>query len=267
MKFSNNHIDINRFLQLSKILSFTYNLIVIGNCVLISEFINIVNETSTCILATMMIIVHRMEIKKLSFILQSVLDDWENMMNKKSCVIMKRIAYYAKTAFLVQICSYCSVLVQHFFIKPLLIIWNTDKDYKKIKKNFRVMPLEPACWTRKNISFNFYIISYVYQLIKVILIAMAAVSCFNFFCGIAMHLYGQYMILFNHLKSINDINDKLKRKKFLYKFIKRHNHLLKVSKYFEEIYNIIIFVDVGNMISLTCISGFIIFLLYFYTYN
>ncbi|XP_044020794.1 uncharacterized protein LOC122860844 [Aphidius gifuensis] len=202
-----------------------------------------------------MLIIHRMEIKKISFILQSVIDDWENMINKKSCIIMKEIAHYEKTAYLIQIVSFCVLIIQHIFIKPLLIIWNTDKDYNEIKQNFRVMPTEPACWTPKNMSFIFYIIYYVYQSFQIILVAIIFVSCFNFFCGIAMHLYGQYMILFNHLISINNINNKLKQKKFIYKFLKRHNYLLKVSKYFEEIYNLIIFVDVGNMILVTCISG------------
>ncbi|KAF7997161.1 hypothetical protein HCN44_005438 [Aphidius gifuensis] len=242
-------------IMISEIWSFTYKLIIMGNCGSILDIVDIVNVTSCCFLAILMIIVHRMEMKKISFILKSVINDWENMMNKKSCVIMKKIAYYTKTAFVIQIVSYCLVLIQHIFIEPLIIMWNSDKDYNEIKQNFRVMPTEPACWAPKNESFNFYIIYYIYQSIQLILVATVVLSYFNFFCGIAMHLYGQYMILFNHLKSINNINNKSKQRKFIYKFLKRHNHLLKVSKYFEEIYNLIIFVDVGNMILIICISG------------
>lgn len=212
-------------------------------------------------------IIQRMEKRKISSILLSMINDWEITVNEESRVIMKKIAYYGKIAFLIQISSAYVAIIQITLIKLFIMIWNKYENYEDIKQNFRVMPIQPDCWVQKNISFNFYIVSYVFQTIQVIFTTSVTIPCFFFFCNIAIHLYGQYIVLVDHLKlfkNINNINTELKQKKIIIKFVKRHNDLLKLSKYFEEIYNIIILVDVGTIILLTCIPGFVIFFALFF---
>lgn len=233
-------------------LSLIYLLLKNGNCGEITEFVDALSLIICGLTTAFKIIVPRINHKKVSIIIESAVDDWETIVDEKSRLTMLHYANIGRIVFIIQMSGAYAVGFPLIVLKlPFVtnLIWDNQAN-----KTIRV-PIGPTCWIPINMSTFLYFFYFTLQSIQLFIVCSAYIGSDVFFFGIAINVYSQLKLLNNSLKKFHGNRKILRDKKFLNDFIERHDHLLKLVKYFEDIYNSVILAQVGTDVLLTCISG------------
>lgn len=242
-------------------LSLIYMLIMKGNCGSLSDLTDVLIVIICSIASIFKVLLPRINKKKMIIVINSTIDDWEKITDKKSRRKMEYFSKIGRILSIILVSSTYTCIFQLIFFGPLfsaLEFYKANNSYNNYKnETFRVIPVGPNCWISDqstSISFFNYAIIYICQSIQSLLLSNFT-TCDIFFFDLSYHMCGQLIILQDSIGKINNTENKFEQKKIISQFIKRHNHLLKMINYFEDTYNILILVEVASIVLLTTISG------------
>ncbi|XP_044019162.1 putative odorant receptor 92a [Aphidius gifuensis] len=171
-------------------------------------------------------------------ILNFLIDDWSyiNNHNNKSRKIMFKYAKIGRAVLIIQL------LGAYFTFIPLIgrSIRQSNDGHNNDTITARKVPFIPECWIPVTMPLNLYVGFYIIFCIALFTMCTSFVGSDALFFTIALHICGQFQILYNSMENI------------------RHNQLLVMLKNFEEICNKIIFFAVLGNVFLSCTTGFIL---------
>lgn len=199
--------------------------------------------------------------KNMYGIVNSTVKDWAEIFDQKSRSIMLRYAYISRTVAIIAIIGLYLVTIHLILTRLRITTYFWDKQSNSSVHQVHGVPLWPTCWIPTDISMYQYTVYFILQSIALIVINTSYCVYDVLLLGIAMHLCGQFCVLYKNLDNVQKIIDSTHSRYQVNKFIKRHNHLLKLAYNFEETYRFIILTDIGTAVLFICISGKILILL------
>nr|AZQ24922.1 odorant receptor [Aphidius gifuensis] len=257
-KSSKIKIGILNITQMFIVIFFIKNLIVSGNCGSGEELV----DALTFILVSLLAILKNSLpwFQKIFYtdILNFLIDDWFYFYNisNKSHDIMLKYAKIGRIVLLIQVLGTYGAMIPVIMRYPSTIqVLNEYNNDTILARNF---PLGPPCWISMTMSWNLYIGFYVIFYIDLCILVTSFVASDVFLFTIAMHICGQFQILYNSMDNINNYKNYQQQRFIVKNFVIRHNQLLIMLKNFEKICNKIIFCEVMGNTFLICISGFIV---------
>lgn len=243
-------------------------LLIKGNCGAITEFVDALSLIICGLTTIIKVIIPRINYEKMSVIIKSAVDDWQKVDHyDKSCLkTMRYFSNIGRVVFIIQMSGAYIVGFPLIVMKlPFIVNYfnlNNDESLLLINKTILIasgnvvqVPIGPSCWIPTNMSSNIYFLYFILQSIQLFIVCSAYIGGDTYFFGIGLHIWGQLKILNHSLEKFDKADTVSKEKILLDKFIKRHDHLLKLINYFEDIYHFIILAQVGTDVLLTCISG------------
>nr|AZQ24901.1 odorant receptor [Aphidius gifuensis] len=257
--------------QLWMSMSLIVLLLIKGNCGAITEFVDALSLIICGLTSVIKVVIPRINYKKMSAIIQSAVNDWQKIdhHDKSHFKTMQYFSNIGRVVFIIQMSGAYIVGFPLIVMKlPFVVNYfhlNKDESLLLINKtilttssNVGQVPIGPTCWIPTNMSPSIYFLYFISQSIQLFIVCSAYIGSDTYFFGIGLHIWGQLRILNNSLDKFNKADTVSKEKILLRKFIKRHDHLLKLIKYFEDIYSYIILAQVGTDVLLTCISGIVL---------
>nr|QNL15030.1 olfactory receptor 86 [Aulacocentrum confusum] len=233
-------------------ISLIQQLLIKGNCGPITDIVDVLSLIVCGFLTAMKVIILRIYHSNMKVIINSAIEDWATIKDDRCVNIMIRYAYSGRVIFIIQmIGAYAAGFPLIFSRLPFMsALWNE-------KKNITVysVPIGPSCWILGEIDPSKYIAYFAFQSIQLFIVCTGYIGIDTYFFGIAMHVCGQYELLYNEFQRFYDTQNPLHQKVKLSKFINRHKHLLNVANHFEQSFNLIILAQVAADTLLTSISG------------
>ncbi|KAH0557935.1 hypothetical protein KQX54_013072 [Cotesia glomerata] len=228
-----------------------------GNCGAVTELVDVISLIACGFVTVVKVIVPRVYHTEMNVIVNSAINDWKTVNNKRYRLIMLKYAYIGRVVFIVQmIGAYAAGFPLIISKLPfIMVLWSNDRNDSA---SMHTVPIGPSCWVSSDISMFHYIFYYIFQSIQLLVVCTAYIGADTYFFGIAMHVCGQFALLSHSLDNIYSNGDIVIQKHELSLFIKRHKHLLLLANNFEETYNLIILSQVAIDTLLICISGIVL---------
>nr|QNL15002.1 olfactory receptor 58 [Aulacocentrum confusum] len=233
-------------------------LIIYENCGTVIEIVDILTIIISALIVIIKVVQHYIYKNTLNIMIRSSASDWTVVNNCESRHIMLRYANIGRIFFIVQtVFAYTAGFQIIVGQLPFLSVFSS----KQISVNESVwnFPVGLKCWIPVDKSAWSYGASYLIQSIQVIIISGGSSGCDAIFFGIAMHICGQYELLHQSLGELYGSGTiRVPSKSIVREFVKRHEHLLTLSDYFEMVYNPVILAIVVSNAVLLCITGLVL---------
>ncbi|KAK0164888.1 hypothetical protein PV328_003455 [Microctonus aethiopoides] len=252
--FSYIRVAFIAIIQLWMSIDLTQQLLIKGNCGDVTELVDVLSLITCGILTATKVIILKIYEHNVYVIVNSAVEDWTKVMDKKSRRIMFKYAKIGRTVFIIQmIGAYAAGFPLIFARLPFITaLWDDRTNTNMI---IRQVPIGPSCWISPDLSAYNYAICYIVQSIQLFIVCTGYIGSDTYFFGIAMHVCGQFELLHMRIENLDKIKDNVSQRREIIKFSKRHKHLLTLADNFEQTFNIIILAQVGADTILICISG------------
>nr|WHS04426.1 odorant receptor 23 [Psyttalia incisi] len=192
--------------------------------------------------------------KRISSIINSAVHDWSHVEDMKSWNIMRRYADLGRLVFVVQMFGAYMTIIP-------LILTRLPKSHLQIEGLdnssifLRNIPIGPKCWVSLEMSVSSYYVYYIFICVHLFLVATAYLGGDVFAFGLAMHLCGQFELLYKSLEVLDGTENVSTQRERVIRFSKRHNHLLTLTNDFEAVFHILILFELGANTFIISISG------------
>lgn len=228
-------------------------LLVKGNCGKITDIVDVLSVITCGILTVMKVTIPRIYQYNMRLIVNSAIEDWSKVNDKKLRKIMLRYAYMGRIVFIIQmIGAYTTAIPLIFSRLPFITaLWTDQND----NATFNQVPIGPSCWVSSDITTYNYVAYYIFQSVQLFIVCTGYIGSDTYFFGFGMHICGQTQLLYVSLEHLYSRGNSIKQKQKLNQFVKRHKHLLMLANYFEQTYKTIILAQVIADTLLACISG------------
>ncbi|KAF7997269.1 hypothetical protein HCN44_005546 [Aphidius gifuensis] len=183
------------------------------------------------------------------------MNDWY-CVNDKSRKIMLKYAKIGRIVLIIQFIGAYGSLIPMISRYPSIVV--EANGYNNDTILLRSIPLGPRCWIPMTLSWYLYVGYYFLLCIDLLILSTAFVGSDIFVFTIAMHICGQFKILYNSIENINYHKNRKQQCLIIENFVIRHNELIEILEQFEEACNVIIFFEVFANIFVICITGFIL---------
>ncbi|KAK0081045.1 hypothetical protein PV325_012901 [Microctonus aethiopoides] len=255
--FSYIRVAFIAIIQLWMSIDLTQQLLIKGNCGDVTELVDVLSLITCGILTATKVIILKIYEHNVYVIVNSAVEDWTKVMDKKSRRIMFKYAKIGRTVFIIQmIGAYAAGFPLIFARLPFITaLWDDRTNTNMI---IRQVPIGPSCWISPDLSAYNYAICYIVQSIQLFIVCTGYIGSDTYFFGIAMHVCGQFELLHMRIENLDKIKDNVSQRREIIKFSKRHKHLLTLADNFEQTFNIIILAQVGADTILICISGIVL---------
>ncbi|THK33096.1 odorant receptor 47b-like [Diachasma alloeum] len=254
--FSTLRILIVISIQIILVAIFVQNWIVKGNCGTITELVDAVSLITTSLMAVIKILLPSIHRNRVSSIVNSALQDWSDVEDKKSWEIMRRYAYIGRLVFIVQMFGAYMTIIPLILMSLPKFVEVEHLDNKSVF--LRNIPIGPKCWVSLEISALTYFLYYIFVCLHLFILATAYLGGDVFAFGLAMHLCGQFQLLYRSLDELDgDETESIQRARVA-RFSKRHNQLLKLADDFEAAFHMLIFFELGANTFIISISEIIL---------
>ncbi|KAK0182969.1 hypothetical protein PV327_001048 [Microctonus hyperodae] len=246
-------------LQIMVVAIYIIGLLSKGNCGAIIDFVDAISIISVSILSVLKFIPLHLNQRSMFLIVSSAIEDWKNIEGKKLRAIMLKYAYKGRLVFIAQMCgAYVTLIPLIFENLPNPGVITHDKSVNNMISTFRNIPIGPNCWFPSSTFGNIYLAVYFLITLHLIVFCTGYIGIDVYVFGIAMHICGQFELLYHKLMSFDgDENYHDLRKKILL-ITKRHCHLLMLANEFEKTLNLIILLQVAVNGFIICLSGILL---------
>ncbi|KAF7997270.1 hypothetical protein HCN44_005547 [Aphidius gifuensis] len=245
----------NDTILISCAIVFIKNFIVYGNCGSSEELVDALTLMSGSFLAILKNTLPWFQKNLYNDILDFLIDDWSdiNNNNNKSRKIMFKYAKISRIVLFIQLLgaygSLISLIAHYPSTNQIMNEYNNDSIF------VRNIPYGPRCWISLTMPWNLYVGFYIILCVDLFFLTTSFIGSDVFLFTIAIHVCGQFEILYNSMENINYYKNYQQQHLFMKNFVIRHNQLLVMLENFEEICNKIIFFEVMGNTFLICISG------------
>nr|QNL14962.1 olfactory receptor 18 [Aulacocentrum confusum] len=240
------------FMLVSLCIDLVRQLLVRGNCGITPiEIVDIVTIIVSGFILSVRVIMPYIHQSDMYEIIKSAVEDWSKVGERESRRIMLQHAFIGRVFFIIQTSSLYAAAAQVVVNRlPFLVaFWNQQAG---INGSIYGYPIGPKCWLSDDISMGYYTAAYIFQSAQVIVLCATSCGCDTVLFGIAMHICGQYELLYRSMENIYMTDYIREHKRSLHTFIKRHEHLLVMATHFEDTYTVMILCSVmANAILLT----------------
>nr|AID59305.1 odorant receptor 7 [Macrocentrus cingulum] len=190
------------------------------------------------------------------FIVHSAVNDWASVGHGKHREIMIRYAYIGRIVFMVQMIGAYMTIIPLIFgnlpsINPVL---NGANDNTTIV--YRNIPIGPNCWVSAHLSTNVYLAYYFLITLHLIILCTAYIGGDVYIFGIAMHVCGQFQLLYDNMEKLNANDIYFVQRINLSRLCQRHNHLVKLTNEFERTFNFVLLIQLLRVPSLLAFQVF-----------
>ncbi|XP_063992605.1 uncharacterized protein LOC135170571 [Diachasmimorpha longicaudata] len=239
-------------IEFSAGISLLERLFVHGNCGLMSHFIETLTGLTIFMVTALKILLPWLERDRMCYIIQSAMEDWSDVCDAKSRRIMNQYASLGRLAYTIQF-SAALVIVLEMTLSRLPNYITEIGDNSSLPA--RTLILGPSCWIPVTMSTSFYLLHYHVVLLGLWSAALIYTGCDAFMFSAALHICGQLEILSGNIERLNYEREYSSQKMRIKEFSKRHDKLLRLSNYLNEVVNLIIFSELLSNGFLICISG------------
>nr|AQN78415.1 olfactory receptor 13 [Meteorus pulchricornis] len=237
------------------VIIFIKDLVTKGNCGAITDLVDAWSLIATSILSVMKLILSRINHKSMHLIVNSAIEDWNNVDTAKTRGTMMKYAYIGRLVFIVQMSGAYTTVIPLIFKSPPNFDTGNYHENVNITLPFRNIPIGPNCWLPLSISENIYLLYYLLVTLHLIILCTAYIGGDVYIFGIAMHVCGQFQLLYDSFEKLDgSLNDFVLRNK-IHQLIQRHCHLLMLANEFENAFNLVILVQVAANTFIIGISG------------
>ncbi|KAG5343729.1 OR2A protein, partial [Acromyrmex charruanus] len=208
------------------------------SCDAVRDGLDILRLIESCMHAWSNIVFPRIYMKKIAINLNSAIDDWSSSsMKKESRMVMMGYARAGRLIALTHLIAGATAGALWF-----ISVFLSNKQEAAIIDNDTVATWNfviPSTCLYKGVSYSTYKILFIMQVIQGSLILISECACDSFFFGITMHLCGQLELLGIQFTKINKIHyDKKRHRNVLGPLVKRHCHLIALTRNIEDAFNI-----------------------------
>ncbi|XP_034952211.1 uncharacterized protein [Chelonus insularis] len=135
-------------------------------------------------------------------ILSSAIEEWQFVKNYAAFKIMKKNATLGRRVCILQMASaYLTVVLIALGSLPVLISpMNHTISENVTIASFQPLPLRTTCFYGE-MSISFYVVTYIFQVIQLLITCTGNVGCDCFFFGITLHIAGQFENLVDEYKN------------------------------------------------------------------
>ncbi|XP_074108379.1 LOW QUALITY PROTEIN: uncharacterized protein LOC141533405 [Cotesia typhae] len=234
---------------------YIYELITKGNCDLITDIVDALSLVATSIMSISKIIVPLINKKKMYFIIKSLIKDWTTVCDEKSKKIMLNYAFAGRIFLFVTMISSNSVVIG-------LILDNPPTTYKfspdQISDNATVLrniPIGANCWVSTSISMSIYFAYYSLLAVHLFLVCITNAGNDSCMCGIALHVCGQFKLLYTDMESLDGKKNFFSLRKQINRLSRRHIYLINLANKFQGTFSLTILLQVTTNLFVISISG------------
>ncbi|THK33108.1 putative odorant receptor 85d [Diachasma alloeum] len=243
-------------IQMSVNITYITNLMTTGYCGRILDLVEIITILSLSNISVFKLIVPWGYSDKMYFVLNSMVEDWVKVYDRKSHDTMMKYAYKGRAVCVFQLFITAFLIIRNILHKlPATVETITPENVTTLS---RIVPYGPACWVSTTMSAHYYNAYYSLICIHWLSAALAYIGTDIYLFGLGMHMCGQFELLAAELDDISGNENCEEQHEKISKFIRRHNHLLNVAESIEDVYNIPILVEVINNTVIISISGIIL---------
>ncbi|XP_053598613.1 uncharacterized protein LOC106693259 [Microplitis demolitor] len=251
-------VSFNSLLQFLVIIIFIHELIVKGNCSVITDIVDALSLIVTSTLSIFKIILPLVYKNRMYLIVNSAIEDWANIRNKQSRVIMLKFAFVGRIVCIVQMVgAYMTMIPLIFGNPPSFHQFSFDK-FKDNSTLLRNIPIGPNCWVPTSMSMFMYIAYYGLITVHLFILCTSYIGGDVYIFGIAMHVCGQLQLLYNEMENLSGKTNFFSLRKQISHLSQRHSFLLQLSNEFEKTFNFIILLQVAANTFLISISGILL---------
>nr|XP_011298924.1 PREDICTED: odorant receptor 13a-like [Fopius arisanus] len=216
------------------------------------NFIEALTGITVFMVTAMKILLPWLQQERMRHIIQSAMEDWSNVYDKRSRQIMSQYAFLGRSAYIIQmIAAFLIVLEMTLSRSPNF----TVEEYKNDSSSTRNIILGPACWITTAMPMSLYLVRYYIILIGLWCAALIYAGCDAFMFNIALHICGQFEILNASVEGVKYEDSFMNQRRTINNYAKRHNELLVLGHQLNDILNVIIFSELLSNGFLICISG------------
>ncbi|XP_063995269.1 uncharacterized protein LOC135172807 [Diachasmimorpha longicaudata] len=256
--FSTLRIFIVVSIQITLVAIFLRDWILKGNCGAITELVDAISLITTSLMAVLKILLPWIHRERVSFIVNSALQDWSHVEGKKPREIMRQYASIGRLVFIVQMLGAYMTIIPLILTSLPRLVEVGHVDNRSVF--FRNIPIGPRCWVSLEISELTYYCYYIFVCIHLFFLATAYLGGDVFAFGLAMHLCGQFQLLYRSLDELNGDEPESTQRVKISTFSRRHNQLLKLANDFEAAFHMLIFLELGANTFIISISEIILLL-------
>lgn len=210
-----------------------YNLIqeIASGCISISEAVDFIGRLATNTVCMLKISVIRLNKRKMYSILASAVNDWSVIRDKQSRKIMLKHAYRGRVVCMFQ------VSVAYFIAGFIILVGLPTFGGTTQSRN---LPMGTGCFV-VNTPYFLYLGLYILQFAQLLCMCSCNFGTDSLFFGIAMHLCAQFKLLQNDIAKLKiDAGSERKSKQHFVTLIQRHNHLICLLNFVEDVFHLII---------------------------
>nr|UEN71189.1 olfactory receptor 6 [Gregopimpla kuwanae] len=241
-------------LQISMNISLIRELI--ADCGPFNQMVDFVALLACSTLALLKVLVIRKNHEKMLRIIVSAMKDWSSIVDDDSRLIMIKHAYMGRFVFIFQLGSAYMGCVPMFLGTIIQLIMSLFSGPKisnlmglndttiNVTEAIRYLPMGTPCSVFE-MATSMYVAIYVLQVVQLFMTCSCNIGTDVYFFILVMHVCGQFELLNDSIEKFglgkideNHFDDNYKQQ--LYEIVERHNHLARMTKYFEDIFNLII---------------------------
>ncbi|XP_043274614.1 odorant receptor 22c-like isoform X2 [Venturia canescens] len=244
-------------------ISMIINLIreIIADCVIKDEMVNVVALVACLIVGLLKIMILQINRSKMELVIKSAVDDWSMIEESSSREIMRQHARTGRFVFIYQMASAVLTIVPMAWATlPFLAeLPKSLKDrsenlnarsyqnhsdfsldhYEPKDKNLpQIFPMGTGCFIH-DVSPIFYAFIYITQIIQFMASCAGNVGTDVYFFSTCMHVCGQFELLNMKFENFGQDSDFRTSHEQIRVFVKRHNHLMKLSNNVEDSFNVL----------------------------
>ncbi|XP_063992604.1 odorant receptor 43a-like [Diachasmimorpha longicaudata] len=242
-------------IQMSLNITYITNLMTTGYCGRILDLVEIITILSLSNISVLKLLVPWRYSSKMHFVLNSMVEDWAKVYNRRSHDTMMKYAYKGRTVCVLQLFITAFLILRNILHKLPATVAITSGNVTALS---RIVPYGPACWVSPTMSVHYYNAYYSLICIHWLSASLAYIGTDIYLFGLGMHMCGQFELLAGDLETISGDESVEEQHQKISKFIRRHNHLLNVAESIEEVFNIPVLVEVINNTVIISISGIIL---------
>ncbi|XP_063992614.1 odorant receptor 22c-like [Diachasmimorpha longicaudata] len=192
--------------------------------------------------------------ERMRYVMQSVMEDWSNVCDKRSRKIMNQYAFWGRLTFSAQIIAVLVTVIGFSAARPPNF---TTEAFRNNSSSTRNLLLGPSCWIPDTMSTSLYLLHYFLVCVAAYIATVTFPGFDALIFSAALHLCGQFEVLNQKLEDMSDGESHWEQKRRIEEYSKRHNKLLTLGNEVNNIVSLIMFSEFfcnGLLISLSGIS-------------
>ncbi|XP_011300122.1 odorant receptor 24a-like [Fopius arisanus] len=227
-----------------------------GNCGTITELVDAISLMTTSLMAVLKILLPWSHRRRVASLVISVVQDWSQVNSKKCQEVMLRYAFIGRVVFIVQMSGAYMTIIPLILTRLPRSVELIDADNRSLF--LRNIPIGPRCWVSLEISTFTYSLYYIFVCVHLFILATSYLGGDVFAFGLAMHLCGQFELLYRSFEKFDGNETSVIQRKIVSQFAKRHNSLLNLADDFETAFSLLILFELGANAFIISISEIIL---------